>query len=392
MPFIKSQELQRWYKADKAKCLSNLRESLRTKEIRPTDFSIRDLAEAFIVDRNGDPLGTEFTRALDPRYGGDTVAVMEAVDSAAFKSISGQLIYTAMMDEYEMYMAPVEGLYTNVPTRFNGERIPGVSGIGEQNEVVRELEEYPSVGIGADWVDTPETVKRGSKIEISKETLFFDRTNLIIDRASKVGMWLGLNKAKRIIDMVLGVTNTYKWMDTAYDTYQTTTPWININASNGLSTYANIDDALAMFNAITEPKTGEPIMVVPKQIVLNTGLSYTARNIFGASQVVVDPNANTGTAQTQMWIPNSVVTPALQIINSPIIDARYTAGSVTATNWYIGDFKRSFMYMENWPISVDPMPANSYEEWNRDVVAGWKTGERGVCAVKDPRYVQENTA
>jgi SRSO17 transposase len=39
-----------------------------------------------------------------------------------------------------------------------------------------------------------------------------------------------------------------------------------------------------------------------------------------------------------------------------------------------------------------PVPANSWIEFERDVVAGWRASERGVMAVKDPRQVQKNTA
>jgi len=396
MPLINARELRRMYAGmGRQKCVTHLRESLQAKHLKPTDFSIRDLAESLIVDRQGDPIGEEFVRAMDPRKsdGDDMQTMLEAVDSAAFKNISGQLIYTTMLDEYEMYMAPVEKLYTNEPTRFNGEKIPGITGIGDEAEVVEELKPYPSVGVGEDYIETPETKKRGLKIEISKETLFFDRTNLITERARKVGEWLGLNKSKRIIDMVLGVTNNYKWKGTAYDTYQTTTPWDNVVASNGLANWSDIDAALQTFAGLTDPHTGEPIVVIPTAILVHTSLAATARYILNATQIRVDPNANAGTQQYQAYVPNNYMVPGnYEVISSPVIDARYTAGSVTTTNWYFGDFKRAFSYMENWPVQVVQMPANSYEEWNRDVVAGWKASERGVEAVRDPRRTQQNTA
>jgi len=365
-------------------------EALRTKQIRPSEVSIRDLAFATATDHDGNPMGREFIECANPDPAGRYEEnLLEAVDSAAFKTISGQLIYTAMMEEYELYMAPIEGLYTNTPTKFNGERIPGVTGIGDQAEEIREGDEYPSVQVGEDWVDTPETVKRGLKVLVTKEALFFDRTNLILDRCSKVGQWLGLNKAKRIIDLALGVTNTYKWKDTAYDTYQTTTPWVNINTSNGLSDWSDIDDALQMFWAITDPSTGEPITINPTQIIVNTSKRATANYILNATHVKIGAD----TASNQMQVENAHMVPGqYEVISSPIIDARYTAGSVTATTWHFGDFRKAFSYMENWPVAVEQMPSNSYEEWNRDIMAGYKAGERGVAAVKDPRYAQRNTA
>ncbi len=374
--------------------VDEFREAIASGEIKPDQVSFKGLARALVTDRQGNPMGNEFIEACDPNpVGNDGSTIMEAVDSGAFRNISGQIVYSTMMQEYQLYVAPIEGLYRTIPTQLNGEKIPGVTAIGDHAESIREGEAYPSVGIGEDWVETPETTKKGLKIEITKEALFFDRTNRIIENANKVGNWLGINKAKRIIDMVLGVTNTYKWKGTAYDTYQTTTPWVNTNTSNGLENYTDIDDALELFAGITAPDTGEPIMVVPTTIVCQTSLAATARHILNATQIKSDPNANAGTAQIQMYVPNNALIPGnYNVVASPIINARYTAGSVTSTTWYFGDFSKAFAYMENWPITVVPAPSNSYEEWNRDIVAGWKASERGVAAVLDPRYVQKNTA
>ena len=55
--------------------------------------------------------------------------------------------------------------------------------------------------------------------------------------------------------------------------------------------------------------------------------------------------------------------------------------------WWLGDFKKAFVYRENWPVQVMQAPTNSQDEWDRDIVAQFKGTERGVAAVLDPRYV-----
>jgi hypothetical protein len=394
---VDSRAVARLYEADARRCVQEIRESLtagregRVGGLRATDFSIRDLAESLIPD------GREFVRAMNPRFADseETQTILEAgvVNSAAFKNITGQIIYSRMMEAYNKpgYLWP--SLVEVIPTTLNGEKIPGISGPGDESEEVHEGQPYPALGLEEDWVETPATVKRGNMILITKEAIYFDRTNLVLRQADTMGDVLALNKEKRAIDMVLGVTNTYKWKGTAYDTYQTTTPWININASNGLSTWANIDDALQLFGGLTDPATGEPIIVVPRTILLNSGKRATANYILNATQVVIDPNANTGTSQYQALVNNNTLVPGqYNVLSSPWVDARYTAGSVTSTTWYFGDFPRAFAWMENWPAQVIPMPANSWIEFERDVVAGWRASERGVMAVKNPRYAQKNTA
>ena len=86
---------------------------------------------------------------------------------------------------------------------------------------------YPQLGFGEDYIETPSTTKRGFIVPVTKEAIFFDRTHLVLSRAAEVGEILGLNKEKRIIDVVIGATNNYKWKGTTYNTYQTSAPWIN---------------------------------------------------------------------------------------------------------------------------------------------------------------------
>ena len=94
---------------------------------------------------------------------------------------------------------------------------------------------YPHLGFGEDYIETPSTTKRGFIVPVTKEAIFFDRTHLVLSRAAEVGEMLGLNKEKRLIDLVIGVTNNYKWKGTTYNTYQTSTPWINSLATTSWS-------------------------------------------------------------------------------------------------------------------------------------------------------------
>ena len=56
----------------------------------------------------------------------------------------------------------------------------------------------------------------------------------------------------------------------------------------------------------------------------------------------------------------------------------------------IGDFRRAFAYMENWPITVTQAPAGSEAEFASDIVLRFKASERGAAAVLNPRFVVKN--
>lgn len=395
MALVNTRELRKMYDGLGSRpCVKRLRESLKVGHLKPRDFTLRDLAEGLVTDRQGNPMGPDYIRALDPmRAGdGDTREILEAVDSSAFANITGQLAWSTILEAYENTMFVGDQMMTTIPTRLNGEKIPGVTNLGDDGQIVEEGKPYPRAGVSQDWVETPQTTKRGLIVEVTKEAIFFDTTGIFLGRCAQVGEALGLGKEKRILDMVLGVTNNYKWRGTAYDTYQTSSPWDNVTASCGLTDWTDIDEVLTTFADLTDPATGEPILMMPNTIWLHTSKRATLNYILNSTQVKIDPNANAGTSQYQQYVPNNVLVGQYQVIASPMMDARYTAGSVTTTDWFMGDPKRAFSYMENWPITVVQMPPNSYEEWNRDVVAGWKASERGTVAVTEPRRVGKATA
>src|SRR6185295_8012951 len=179
------------------------------------DFSIRDLAEALVPD------GRQWVRLLDPRAGGG-VSVLEAtdgVDVTAFLNVTGQVVYSKILEGYAQEAFVASRLVQTVPTRLDGEKIPGATRVADQIDVVEPGMPYPHLGFGEDYIETPGTAKRGFIVPVTKEAIFFDRTHLVLSRAAEVGEILGLNKEKRLLDLLVGVTNNYKWRGTAYNTY-----------------------------------------------------------------------------------------------------------------------------------------------------------------------------
>jgi len=224
-------ELKRRYDLDGAeRTVQHLSEALHEGHLAPEEFSIRDLAESLVPD------GREWVRMLDPRSGG-SVSVMEAsdgVDVTAFLNITGQVIYSKLLDAYEQETFVASKLVQTIPTRLDGEKIPGITRIAENVDEVSPGMPYPNLGFGEDYVETPSTSKRGFIVPVTKEAIFFDRTHLILSRAAEVGEVLGLNKEKRILDAVVGATSSFKSNGTSYDTYYTAGPWVNELASNEL--------------------------------------------------------------------------------------------------------------------------------------------------------------
>ena len=379
-------ELKRRYELDgPAQTSAHLCEALRAGHLRPEDFSLRDLAEALV------PEGREWVRLLDPRTSGG-VSVQESsegVDVTAFLNVTGQVIYSKILDAYTQDAFVASRLVQTVPTRLDGEKIPGVSRIKDSIDVVGPGMPYPHLGFGEDYIETPSTTKRGFIVPVTKEAIFFDRTHLVLSRAAEVGEVLGLNKEKRLIDVAIGVTNNFKWRGTSYNTYQAATPWINSLASNELVDWTNVDKAEQLFADMLDPNTGEPVLVKGSTVLVMPAYRHAAHRVFSAAELTFTAAG----APTATVAANPLS--GYRVYDSRLAYRRIIASGVAAATakkyWFVGDFRRAFAYMENWPITVTQAPIGSEAEFNQDIVLRFKASERGAAAVLNPGYVVKNT-
>ena len=362
------------------------------KELRADEFSFKDVFEQSI------PGGHDI---LEHWKRGEHVDLKEAAGATSvtsFNNITGQIVYNKFMEEYASEQFTFTNLIPTITTQFDGERIPGIGGIGDQAEIVTEAQEYPYVGVTEDWIDTPRTVKRGMIAPITKEALFFDRTAMILRSAGQVGYFLGVNKEKRAIDVVIDENSTagrYKWRGTSYATYATSGGHgiVNKQTSNALVDYTDIDAAELLLSKIVDPTTGEPVMVMADTLIVAPELLHKASQALQATSIVVHEGgyATTGTLSDRVS-PNTIGGIAGYSGIYTILTSRLLPGRLaTDTHWFLGNPRRAFAYMENFPLAVVQAPAGSEDEFKRDIVTQFKASERGAFATLDPRYMVQNT-
>jgi len=363
---------------------SDIGEGLRRGEINRRDISIRALFETFVDD------GRELVGLFNPASPNTSVSLQEAaVDTGAFANITGQIFYNHLLEAFEnpAFIGPM--LTTNIPTQLDGEKIAGISQLGDVAEIVPEAQPFPRAGVSEEWIETPETKKRGLIVPVTKEAIFFDRTALLLSRVADVGQSMGINKEKRILSLVMGVTNTYVRKGVSIDTYGNnsgTHDWDNLVASTALQDWTDIEAALLAFDAITDPNTGEPVVIMPNQILVPSALLMTANRILSATEVRVTTNTSNETLAG-----NPLAQPGVPSM-TPVSNAYVSSVGSSSTTWFVGDFQKAFAYMENWPLTVTQAPVGSQDEFERDIVVQYKASERGVAAVMEPRKVVKLTA
>jgi hypothetical protein len=379
---IKYRELKRMYEASGAeKTVQHLQEALKTGDLKPEDFSIRELAEA--------TLSPERVRQMDPRQGG--VCLLEAgdgVDVTAFSNITAQVVEAKVLEAYNQEAFVLSKLVETIPTRLDGERIPGIGRVSDEVSEVRPGMPYPSLGFAEDYIDTPQTTKRGFIVPVTKEAVFFDRTHLILQRAAEVGEVLGLNKEKRLLDLLIGSANNYTWKGSLYNTYSSTGTgvapdgnWLNLMTAE-LIDWTDVDAAEQLFADILDPNTGEPVLIQATTVLVMPAYRHAAHRIFNAAEINYSSGSTTAVAANPLG--NYTVVES-RLAYRRLLSAGY--GAAAKKWWFIGDFRRAFAYMENWPITVTQSPLGGEAEFSQDIVVRFKASERGAAAVINPRYV-----
>jgi hypothetical protein len=346
-------------------------------------------------------MGREWLDNLHPKRG-RFVGLLEADGSAvafsAFSKITGQIFFTMTKDAYENEEFVFSKVVPNVTSEILGkEIIPNITSIGDEAGTVEEGEPYPYAGVSEDYQEIGRKTKRGDILAVTKEAILGDRTGFLLERCSKLGYWLGVNKEKRVIDCIIDENgraasivsggHRYHWKGTSYASYQATTPWINIKTSNALVDWTDVEAAELLLSDMVDPYTGEPIMMRPTHLIVTPQLLHTARQVLGATNVKLHSGgyATSGDLR-ERDAPNTL--DSYTILSSRLLKAR--AG--TDTDWWLGNPGVYARYVENWGITPEEAPSNSAAAFERDIVQQFKISEKGDPFVIEPRVMVENQA
>ena len=355
----------------------HLTEALKQGDLKPDDFSVRDLAESFI------PGGLSHIEQME---------VLTEESAIPFVNTVGAVIDTKIKEAYNQEMFAASKLVRTIPTRLDGEKIHSFGTVAGNNLTVAAGEYYASGHVNADYIETPTTAKHGLMISVTKEAVFFDQTHHLLERAGEVGEILAANKEKRILDMILGLTNTYKQNGTQRDTYYsggTSHPWKNLLSDNELLNWESVEAAEDVFGEMVDPITNNPILIEPNVVLVMPPKRHLAHRLFYASSVSYNDEASA----TVSTIRNPFA--KYRLVSSRLAYQRLKLQSGIENPekiWFIGNFRKAFAYMENWGITVTKSASGSEADFMQDVVVRFKASERGTPAVIDPRYVVKCTA
>ncbi len=380
------------FKLDPKAATDGLADGLKQKHIRTDEFNATELfIECFGYDR------FKAYRASESYTTAEVLREAGPVMTTSFQNISQQFLAATFMEAYSIPERVFMGLIPTRKTNRKYERIAGVTHAGDEADIVEEGKSYPLVGVGEDWVDTPEVRKRGMMAQITKETITFDETGLVVDRVRMLGDWLGLNQEKRAIDCIIDGNTTahrYNWQGTVYASY-VDSPWDNLVASNALADETDIDNAYLALAAIEDPVTSEPQEVTVRHLVAPMGLYNKALYALAPQIRATLPGFATSADPKQAMINNPVLAKIggpPQVISTQLLNKRLTAASIATTTWFMGDITAYAEWQEVWPTTFATFGAMGQLEFQQDIVQQFKASQMGSYRVKNPRKMTKNTA
>lgn len=367
---------------------------LAKSRLSPHEFSLKEIAQAIG--------GQEFVESFDPNNGADATELLEAgpaVDPTHFLNINtftaatAGLVDAAVMEKFKNATYIGDQLFETRPTRKNGEKIIGIGGVsGDAADLSRKPgEPHPRTGIGERWVSTPELEEKALAIEVTQEAVFYDLTGQVLDYANGVGDRLGYEREKVQLRLFAGITNSYNYKGTAYNTYQTATPWIN-DQSNPLTDYNDIDDALELFTNMKDPETNREIELQDTPLIVHDQ-RYNSLWHRTTNSLETRETTNTNTVTISTPVPSAAAGyKRLQstILRNLLINELSLSAANAKLYWWIGNPKRALRWMEAWPLRVRQASANEFVMLDRGLIAAYFANYRGIGAVVEPRLVVRN--
>jgi hypothetical protein len=367
---------------------------LNEKQLTVDDFSYYELAEACGVlpqlrrlrewSSDGRPV-TALLRETNP-----------GVNTSLFQVVTGELLGRKVIEGYEDDSGFIgDKLVSVMPSRVRNSKIAGFRALSGPAEV-SEGHPYEESTFEEKFVTTAES-KQGRILSINEELIAFDMTGELNRRAMALGFYLRQERERTIVRAVTDAdAGTGKFVyrphgagRALYATDGSQRNWIGtgnttspgFNTAVPLSDWSDVDVALNY--RATEVKddridgTARPIVAPVKQLLVPERLRGSARSILHSTEITV-------TNEDQETTFANPVQGLAEVLSSPFIDEQ---GGQALNDWYIGDFRRQFVWTEIWPVQTFLQRAESEAAFDRDVVLRVKVRYYGGVSAVDTVFV-----
>lgn len=374
---------------------------LNERQLSPDDFSYHELADACgVLPRlRGLQSLAPLAESLLAHDAGVQHLLQESnpgVSSHLFQVVAGELIGRKVIEGYEDDAGFIgDELVTVLPSRHRNSRIAGFRALGGPTEVA-EGHPYEETSFAEKFV-TSEESKQGRILSINEELIAFDQTAEIHRRAMALGFYLRQERERTIVRAVTDADagagrHVYRPGGQGQSLYAASGANRNY-IGVGNTTSPDFDEPIPLENwtdieAVLHYRATQvrddridgaprPIVAPARQLLTPEALRGTARSIVHSTEV--QRNSTSGETRLANPIHNMV-----EVLSSPFVDEQ---GGAATTSWYLGDFKRQFLWTEIWPVQTFLQRSESAAAFERDVVLRVKARYFGGVSAVDTVFV-----
>ena len=308
----------------------------------------------------------------------------EAVDVTQFPVLTATLIEKKVMAGYEDAKMILDQLVTPFNSSLQISKIPGAYSEGTLHDI-EPGDPYQHDGDVTEKYVQIEGKKRGSILDVTMEAIKFDQTGLILMRADKFGRHASIDREKRglytILDITTGGVNYYAWYPSGTRTalYAGATAGGAHAQSNliahALQNWTDIDAGYSQLG-LMQDDNGDPIFNTAKILLVPLGKETTAKRLISNTLMPASRSTGDSALEANPWANRFTV------LSSPLLDA------ISATQWYMGDFKKQFVEKIVMPLEVLTRKDNKNDPaWERDIVAQYKIRHYTQVGALDYRHV-----
>lgn len=369
-------------------------ELLNEKQLTPDDFSYYELADACgVLPRlrslsESTPSDAPVSHLLSESSPG--------ISATLFQIVTGELIGRKVIEGYQDDSGFVgDQLVTTMPSRIRNTRIAGFTALAGPTEVA-EGHPYEESSFQEKYVTSLES-KQGRILSINEELIAFDQTGEINRRAMALGYYLRQERERTIVRAVTdadGALGKYVYRpggtgEPLYKTDGSHRNWVGggnttsagFNTAVPLQDWTDIEEVLhyRATQVLDDRIDGDqrPLVAPARQLLVPEALRGTARSIVHSTEITV----STADSETRFANP---IHGLLEVLSSPFIDEQ---GGQAVHDWYLGDFRRQFVWTEIWPVQTFLQRSESAASFERDVVLRVKARYYGGISAVDTCFV-----
>ena len=285
----------------------------------------------------------------------------EDVASTLFSTITGNLIQQKFIAEYDA--APKIGLsmVDSFSSKLKTDTLTGFTALDHPDRKVLEGQDYPhSLSFSDKYVEARDPSKTGEYIAITEETITYDQTNMVIQKAQQIAEAMadfqefkiigGMFDAFYVASPAAGVYWPSGSVNDLYATGDGNSNYVtgsstNLTIANGVTA---IQTARNKFADMTDDSiAGKPFTQTPNAILAG---DKDADNLNSILNSEFFPASGTNASARN---PLKSTRHAYNVFTSPWVDwfrASGTYTKVVAAAWLLGDFKKQYTYKSVFPL------------------------------------------